>query len=76
MTNSYPFQIGQDQGIPERFFDGIIDDVHIYNRALTESEIQDDMGCGTGELKGYVKDAETGEVIEREPPSPLFLEIM
>ena len=29
--------------IPDMFFEGIIDDVAIYNRALTEKEIRTDM---------------------------------
>jgi len=32
--------------IPDMFFEGIIDDVAIYNRALTEKEIRTDMGGG------------------------------
>lgn len=38
-TNSSPFQVGQDQGINERFFNGSIDEVRVFNTALTDSQI-------------------------------------
>jgi len=34
----------RDMKIPDMFFEGIIDDVAIDNRALTEKEIRTDMG--------------------------------
>ena len=36
--------------IPDMFFEGIIDDVAIYNRALTENEIRTDMEEGVSPL--------------------------
>lgn len=38
-TNDLPFQVGQDQGIDTRFFDGSIDEVRVFNTALTDSQI-------------------------------------
>jgi len=38
--NSVPLIIGKNARIDEHYFYGIIDDVRIYNRALSESEIQ------------------------------------
>ena len=38
--NNLPFQIGQDQGLAPRFWNGRIDEVRIYNRALSQSEVQ------------------------------------
>ncbi|MGF1789556.1 hypothetical protein L4D21_02945 [Photobacterium profundum] len=38
-TNRSPFQVGQDQGINERFFNGSIDEVRVFNTALTDSQI-------------------------------------
>jgi MSHA biogenesis protein MshQ len=37
--NALPFQIGQDQGLAGRFWDGYIDEVQIYNRPLSQSEV-------------------------------------
>ena len=48
-VNDAPVLVGyrlQNMTIPDMFFDGIIDDVAIYNRALTEKEIQTDMEQG------------------------------
>jgi hypothetical protein len=41
--NSDVWRIGAYGGSPGGFFDGLIDDVRIYNRALTAGEIQTDM---------------------------------
>ena len=38
--NNLPLQIGQDQGLAPRFWNGRIDEVRIYNRALSQSEVQ------------------------------------
>ena len=38
--NNLPFQIGQDQGLAPRFWNGRIDEVRIYNRALSQTEVQ------------------------------------
>ena len=48
-VNDAPILIGyrlRDMKIPDMFFEGIIDDVAIYNRALTEKEIRTDMEEG------------------------------
>ncbi|RLI28152.1 hypothetical protein DRO58_02750, partial [Candidatus Bathyarchaeota archaeon] len=34
-----PLRIGQDPAVASQFFKGIIDDVRVYNRALTEDEV-------------------------------------
>ncbi|USD32879.1 MULTISPECIES: DUF6701 domain-containing protein [Vibrio] len=39
-TNSNPFQIGQDQNYSGRAFDGAIDEVQIFDEALTEQQIR------------------------------------
>jgi len=39
-TNTQPIDIGSDLNIQTRWFDGFIDDVRIYNRALSETEIK------------------------------------
>ncbi|SIS81536.1 DUF6701 domain-containing protein [Neptunomonas antarctica] len=41
LTNNNDLQIGQDQGIQSRFFDGDIDEVKIFSIALTLFEIED-----------------------------------
>ncbi|RHW76904.1 LamG domain-containing protein [Colwellia sp. RSH04] len=40
-VNSNPLQIGQDQGISSRFFHGRIDEVRIYDYALSSTEVND-----------------------------------
>jgi hypothetical protein len=42
VTSSHPLEIGGD-GIYGQFFQGVIDEVRVYNRALSASEIQSDM---------------------------------
>ena len=39
-NSSYNLNIGRDPSNTSRFFDGIIDEVRIYNRALTSAEIE------------------------------------
>ena len=46
-TSTNPLQIGGDS-IYGQFFQGAIDEVRIYNRALTQAEIQADMGAPLG----------------------------
>jgi len=51
-TSSYPLEIGGD-GIYGQYFAGVIDEVRIYNRALSASEVQTDAasavsGSGSG----------------------------
>lgn len=41
ITNSNDLQIGQDQGIGSRFFDGDIDEVKIFDVALSSSEVEE-----------------------------------
>jgi len=41
-TSTYPLQIGGDS-IYGQYFQGVIDEVRVYNRALSQSEIQTDM---------------------------------
>jgi hypothetical protein len=44
-TDANPFQIGM-YGWPGNAFDGTIDDVHVYNYALSNEEVIDTMGTG------------------------------
>lgn len=39
VTNNNPFQIAQDQDFPGRAFDGAIDEVQVFDRALTDQQI-------------------------------------
>jgi len=41
--NNKPFQIGQDQNHPGRFFNGSIDEVRVYNQFLSQQDIQNIM---------------------------------
>ena len=41
ITNSADLQVGQDQGVAARFFDGDIDEMKIFDVALTPFEIED-----------------------------------
>ena len=43
MGSSDLWRIGAYGGSPGGFFDGLIDDVRIYDHALSAGEIQDDM---------------------------------
>lgn len=38
-TNNLPFQVGQDQGELQRFFNGAMDELRVYNRALSDAEV-------------------------------------
>ena len=39
VVNSDPFQVGQDQGTSGRYFNGALDEVRVYNRALSDAEV-------------------------------------
>ena len=41
-TNDYPLWIGDNSQVPDRYFNGLIDEVTIYNRALSAEEIKSD----------------------------------
>ena len=43
-NNSNPLQIGQDQGLANRFWDGLLDEVRLYDIALSQTEVQGVMG--------------------------------
>jgi hypothetical protein len=47
-TSTNPLQIGGDS-IYGQFFQGVIDEVRVYNRALSQTEIQTDMNTAIGE---------------------------
>jgi uncharacterized membrane protein len=51
-TSSQPLRIGGNASYGE-FFDGTIDEVRIYNRALTASEIQTDMNTPVGSAASH-----------------------
>lgn len=38
-TNTLPFQIGQDQGLADRFWNGLIDEVKVYGAALSQAQV-------------------------------------
>jgi len=38
-TNNLPFQIGQDQGLADRFWNGLIDEVRVYGAALSAAQV-------------------------------------
>ena len=46
-TSANPLQIGGDS-IYGQYFQGLIDEVRVYNRALTQAEIQTDMNTAVG----------------------------
>ena len=48
VQNSYPVCIGHNAEAPASSFNGLIDEVSLYNRALTASEIQADYEAGKG----------------------------
>lgn len=41
VLNNDPLQIGQDQGISSRFFEGFIDEVHVFKGALSAAEVNE-----------------------------------
>jgi len=43
LDNTRPLTIGKNALLDDRYFNGQVDEVRIYNRALTQSEIQEDM---------------------------------
>lgn len=47
-TSTNPLRIGGDTVYPDEYFNGLIDDVRIYNRALNASEIFTDMSTPVG----------------------------
>lgn len=50
ISNSYPIYIGSHYGLADREIDGMVDELRVYDRALTELEIQQQY---TRELLGY-----------------------
>ena len=44
-TNNLPLEIGADQGIASRVWDGMIDEVRLYDRALSANEVVADMNA-------------------------------
>jgi len=47
-TSTFPVLIGQNAELPTRLWTGLIDDVRIYNNALSAAEIADLAGIGDG----------------------------
>jgi hypothetical protein len=48
-VSSFPLYIGENSGATGRFWNGLIDDVQIYNRPLTQAEIQIVMQSSAGD---------------------------
>lgn len=65
MNNSDDLQIGNDQNFSGRYFQGDIDEVHVFNSALTQTDIQQLMTtsasfCGLDDaLASYIFDGES-----------------
>ena len=60
-SSAISLNIGRNPTITHRFFAGVIDDVRIYNRALTEEEIKDLVTFRAGEITNGITDAEITE---------------
>ena len=63
--STYDFLIGENQQAQGRFFNGLLDEVRLYNRALTEVEILDVMaGAGSVYPLAYGSNPANGVLIE------------
>jgi len=65
-TNDQSLAIGGNPGNNNRWFDGVIDEVVIYARALKESEIKDDMTFGVAPVEPGGKATATWGSIKRK----------
>ncbi|MFZ0033784.1 MAG: LamG domain-containing protein, partial [Sedimentisphaerales bacterium] len=52
-TNTYNVNIGTNSQYPERLYNGLIDDVRIYDKALSQAEIASIMAGGLGSVSNY-----------------------
>ena len=66
-SNVAPILIGSRVGGTERYFDGLIDDVRIYNRVLTESEIRSVMNEPFAAFQHPLEFAVLGSAAVRPP---------
>ena len=72
VSNSVPFEIGRlDQGMGPHEFEGAIDEVRVYNRALNNSEIQSLYGSNfvlpevvSSGIEGFIHDQKTGQPLQ------------
>jgi MSHA biogenesis protein MshQ len=68
LTNADPFHIGADQGFSGREFDGLIDEVRIYNQALDENQINTAMNTTrtcpvSGPVRNLILSTESTETL-------------
>ena len=70
-----PLRIGGNGVFPGEFFQGRIDEVRVYNRALSPSEIQTDMNAPVGSperIMGEAVAAAGGAPLSQQEIRPLF----
>ncbi|MCJ7777247.1 MAG: LamG domain-containing protein [Sedimentisphaerales bacterium] len=65
-SNAYNVNIGADSEKADRFYNGVIDDVRIYNRALSGAEITSIMGGSVGSISHYHPELSPAELYEAE----------
>jgi PKD repeat protein len=67
-TSSYPLQLGGD-GVFGQYFKGTIDEVRVYNRALSQAEIQRDMSTPVPPVAGDTTPPSTPSTLVASPVS-------
>jgi hypothetical protein len=59
-NSAQPLRIGGNGIWSSEFFDGLIDEVRVYNRPLSAAEVSADMGRGVGSSASAAKTVSTG----------------
>src|SRR5206468_12064287 len=67
--STFPFQIGSSRGVTNGFFfPGTIDEVHLFNRAVSDAEIQAIYGAGSAGLSSApdltITKTHTGSIVQ------------